>query len=133
MNIKTQIDTSGNSKTISRFPILIYFKIVHRKCVTCSYAQGHDNNQKMCRVMVCHDPYKGRCLREDEIYEMRAFDGTTCRENHWCMEGRCVFNNNKGKEMELLAQLYNLRCYYNHIPTVGAAILVFFEINLKYD
>ena len=34
---------------------------------------------------------------------------------------------------EFLAQLFNLLRHYNHKSTMGAAILVFSEINLRFD
>ena len=102
-----------------------------RKCVICSDTQGYNNDKKICREMVCYRPDKRSCFKKEET---RAVDGTSCGNNQWCMKGRCVpnnneGNNNEGKVMELLAQIANLLRYYNLIPTVGAVILVFFEID----
>ena len=51
--------------------------------------QGGSNDEDICRTMHCYDPNKQNC---SVGVEDRAYNGTSCGPNKWCINGECVYH-----------------------------------------
>ena len=51
--------------------------------------QGGSRDRSICREMQCWDPQQHDC---QAAVEQRAFEGTTCANQFWCIMGQCVFD-----------------------------------------
>jgi len=71
--------------------------------------QGGSRDRSICREMQCWVAELGQCYAG---VEQRAFDGTTCGNQSWCIVGNCISSE---QAPDAPGQWrYNVLAYYHH-------------------